>query len=232
MNNNSFAAIIFDHDGTLVDTEQPDYEACRRMCLELGISLSQEVWADKVLGRMQGYNDLHQDIIEPHAPHFSNDDMWRRLHQLWPVTLKNTQLMPGVSQLLPQLKAHGYVLGVATAADRDWAHRWLGQFDLLPYFEVVASRSDVTNNKPAPDVYLHAAQKLGVAPQNCLVFEDSLTGATSAKAAGMTVVAVPNYAAGQDFSIADVIVDGLHNVTPHWIRALGDANLNGNNKLS
>ena len=232
MSNYPFAAIIFDHDGTLVDTERPDFEACRMMCHELGLALSQEMWADKVLGRMLGYNDLYKDIIQPSVPHFSKEDMWQRLHQLWPITLQNTQLMPGVTQLLPQLKAQGYVLGVATAADYDWAHRWLSQFELLPYFEVVASSSDVANNKPAPDVYLHAAQKLGVAPQQCLVFEDSVTGAKSAKAAGMTVVAVPNPATRQNFSLVDATVDGLQNVTPDWIRLLGNGNSNGNNKLS
>ncbi len=227
-----FTAIIFDHDGTLVDTERPDFEACRLMCRELGIPLTEETWAAKVLGRMQGYNDLHADIIQPHAPHFSKEQMWGRLHQLWPITLQQTRLMPGVTQLLPQLQAHGYVMGVATAADRDWAQRWLGQFNLLPYFQVIASRSDVVNNKPAPDVYLHAAEKLGVAPAQCLVFEDSLTGATAAKAAGMTVVAVPIPGTNQDFSLADAQIDSLQAVSPAWINSLGGNNARGNHKLS
>lgn len=227
-----FAAIIFDHDGTLVDTERPDFEACRQMCHELQISLTKEVWAAKVLGRMQGYNDLYAEIIQPNAPHFSIDQMWGRLHQLWPLTLEQTQLMPGVTELLPQLQALGYVMGVATAADRDWANRWLGQFNLLPYFQVIASSSDVVNNKPAPDVYLHAAAKLGVAPEQCLVFEDSLAGATAAKAAGMTVVAVPIPGTNQDFGLADAQINSLQVVSPAWINSLGGKIARGNHKLS
>ena len=63
MNPRSFDAIIFDHDGTLVDTESPDYEACKIMCGELGIMLLMEDWARIVVGRMNGYNTLFEEII-------------------------------------------------------------------------------------------------------------------------------------------------------------------------
>ncbi len=148
--------------------------------------------------------------------------MWQRLRQLWPITLEKTQLMPGVTRLLTDLQATGCPLGVATASDRHWVTRWLGKFNLLPYFQAISTGQDVCNNKPAPDVYLHAASQLGVDPRRCLVFEDSMAGMLAAKAAGMTVVAVPSHVTNSlNFAQAHHVVDGgLENVTVSWIEAL------------
>ena len=219
----SFEAIIFDHDGTLVDTETPDYEACKIMCREQGIFLSMEDWARIVVGRMDGYNILFEEIIQPHLKNgFTQENMWQRLRELWPVTLQNTGLMSGASNLLAQLHAQGNTMAVATAADRSWAMRWLTNFNLMPYFQAISTGQDVKNNKPAPDVYLHAAQQLGVNPQGCLVFEDSLVGVRAAKSAGMTVVAVPNHVTQSlDFSHADAVVEGLDKIDPQWIDDFG-----------
>ncbi len=219
MKSRPFEAIIFDHDGTLVDTESPDYEACKIMCQEIGITLAMADWARIVVGRMDGYNTLFTEIIQPHLKNgFTQEDMWQRLRELWPITLQNTNLMPGASSLLTQLHAQHYTLAVATASDRNWAMRWLTNFNLHPYFQVISTGDDVKNNKPAPDVYLHAALQLGVNPQHCLVFEDSLVGVQAAKAAGMTVVAVPGHVTQSlDFSHADSVIEGLDKINPQWI---------------
>jgi len=216
-----FDAIIFDHDGTLVDTESPDFEACKILCREFGLTLTVEQWASKVVGRMDGYNELFAELLQIHPNGVAEDDLWQRLKELWKITLEHVELMPGVSDLLPRLRAAGYPLGVATASDRRWSTRWLTHFNLTPYFEVVANGDDVVNNKPAPDVYLLAASQLGARPERCLVFEDSLAGVQSAKAAGMRVIAVPSHVTQTlDFSQADGIVHGLQNVSVAWIEAL------------
>lgn len=218
MKTSPFKAIIFDHDGTLIDTESPDFEACRLLCAELGITLTVESWAEQIVGHMNGYEAFMQDIIQTTNNGLTHADLWRRLKELWKITFEDVQLMPGVAQLLPQLQAAGYPLGVATASDQAWVTRWLTRFDLLPYFQVTANSDDVTHNKPAPDVYLHAASQLGVQPNQCLVFEDTVAGMSSAKAAGMTVVAVPSpITKSLDFSQADGIIDGLEKVTVEWI---------------
>jgi beta-phosphoglucomutase len=111
---------------------------------------------------------------------------------------------------------------VASASDQKWIKRWMSAFELLPYFQSIASGDDVDHNKPAPDVYLFAAAQLGVAPENCLVFEDSLTGVQSAQAAGMTVVAVPSHiTCNLDFSHADAVIAGLDKVNLAWLERLG-----------
>jgi len=216
-----FDAIIFDHDGTLVDTETPDIRACQMLYTEFNAPFDPQQWARLVAGSMAGYDILLDELAEFHGNGLTRDDMWKRLRELWVITYKQVELVVGVRQLLPQLHAAGYPLGVASASDRKWVERWMSTFDLLPYFQAIASSDDVRYNKPAPDVYLFAAAQLGVAPEKCLVFEDSLTGVQSAKAAGMTVVAVPSrITQNLDFSHADAMVAGLDNVTLDGLEAL------------
>ena len=83
-------------------------------------------------------------------------------------------------------------LALATSSDRAWVTRWLEQHALLPLFEALATRDDVTRVKPDPELYVLAAQRLGVRAEDCIAVEDSFNGATAAVAAGMRVVVVPN----------------------------------------
>jgi putative hydrolase of the HAD superfamily len=88
---------------------------------------------------------------------------------------------------------------------------WLEKIDCAKHFDTVICRGDAPRIKPAPDLYLAAAKKLGATPEECLVIEDSLNGVKSAKAAGMPVWVVPNrVTAGLDFSAADRVFSSLH----------------------
>jgi HAD superfamily hydrolase (TIGR01509 family) len=216
----NFEAVIFDHDGTLVDTESPDFEACTMLCREHNLALSEEYWAGIVVGRIGGYDTLYHDLFESKG--ITRDYMQQRLEYLWEITLQNTQLMPGVTDLLTQLSAHGYRLAVATASDKAWVDRWLDHFGIKSYFQSISTSNDIINNKPAPDVYLHAARQLGVSPHKCLVFEDSPVGVEAAKSAGMTVVAVPNRVTRKlQFEQAHTVVKtGLTGVDLNWIATI------------
>ena len=213
-----FDAIIFDHDGTLVDTESPDFQACKMLFDEFGVPLTLEGWAAKAVGITDGYNDLFDDVIGSCDNGISKADLWQRLRELWQITYQHVELMPGVSELLPELKRAGYLLGVATASDRRWADRWLTHFDLLPHFQVIATSDDVVHNKPAPDVYLYA----GVTGDYNPAHINSVAGVHAAKSAGMTAIAVPSHVTkSMDFSLADGTVGGLETVTLDWIEGLG-----------
>ena len=221
-----FDAIIFDHDGTLVDTETPDIRACQMLYDELNAPFDPQQWARLVAGSMAGYDILLDELAAFHGNGLTRDDIWKRLRELWAITYEQVELASGVKQLLPQLHTAGYPLGVASASERKWIERGMSTFELLPYFQSIASGDDVCHNKPAPDVYLFAAAQLGAAPEKCLVFEDSLTGVQSAKAAGMTVVAVPSHITQNlDFSHADAVVAGLDNVTLAGLEELGRGNI-------
>jgi HAD superfamily hydrolase (TIGR01509 family) len=221
MKNHPFDAIIFDHDGTLIDTELPDFLGWQALYREYGLTLTLEYWASVAVGHIGGSQFLIEDMINKHGNGLTPAVLRNRIQQLWSVTFTQVELMPGVVTLLEQLRAAGYPLAIATASDRAWLDRWLPRFNLNPYFPVIATRDDVVNPKPAPDVYLFAAKKLGVDPGRCLVFEDSQAGLRAAKAAGMTVVAVPSHVTRSlDFSRADEIVASLENVNLTWIEQL------------
>ena len=108
-------------------------------------------------------------------------------------------------------------VAIASSAHRDVIDAALDATRLHDVFRVVVSSDDVAHGKPAPDVYLRAAQRLGVAPESCLVVEDSLNGVRAARAAGMTTVLVPNQsvppAPGTD-TIADIVLERLADLDP------------------
>lgn len=217
-----FDAIIFDHDGTLVDTETPDFLAWEMLYREYGALITKEHWAKVAVGHMNGYQQLFAELMAQNGHiALTPAGLRRQLEQFWTITLENVTLMPGAEALLNQLRQAGYPLAVATASDRQWVTRWLSRFQLEPYFQTVVTMDDVTHNKPAPDVYLLAAERLGARPERCLVFEDSLAGLQAAKAAGMTAVVIPSHiTASLDFSLADHIIPSLEQVSAAWIAAL------------
>ncbi len=110
-------------------------------------------------------------------------------------------MMPGLESLLAKLEALELPKAVATSSHRQFATKALGYFDLQPRFEFVLTSEDVSNGKPDPEIYLVAASRLGVAPKNMLVLEDSQTGSTAAAASGAYTIAVPTeHSVGMDFS--------------------------------
>jgi beta-phosphoglucomutase len=216
-----FEAIIFDHDGTLVDTEHADLETCRILYQEHDVHFSIDYWAQHIVGYMGGYEVVLNDLTGRNGQGPAREMIWQRFQELWDVTSANVGLMPGVIALLAQLHAAGYPMAIATASDRAWVKRWFTRFELWPYFQVIATGDDVRHNKPAPDVYLFAAAQLGVKPERCLVFEDSLPGLAAAKAAGMTVVAGPTpHTKMMDYSQANAVIETLEVVTAVWIETL------------
>ncbi len=218
MNKLPFEAIIFDHDGTLVDTEIADFLACKMLFDELGASLTLDTWANEVIGHANGYEIILTQLIKQHAQQLSIEVLLKRVKELWAITQSEIKLTAGVTELLPQLQRVGYPLAVASASNYNWVSRWLDQFNLRSYFSVIATRDDVSHSKPAPDVYLFAADQLGVQPNRCLVFEDSIVGLQAARAAGMVVVAVPTQLTKvSDFSQANIIIDSLQAVTLEWL---------------
>jgi HAD superfamily hydrolase (TIGR01509 family) len=116
--------------------------------------------------------------------------------------------MPGARELLAALRERGVPLGLATNSGREFATRALRSAGLHDVFDAIVSAQDVERPKPAPDVYLEAAARLGVAPADCVALEDSETGVAAARAAGMTVVGVPSFPA-IDLSAADLVADSL-----------------------
>lgn len=118
--------------------------------------------------------------------------------------------LPGVLAVLDQADALGWALGIASSSTHDWVDRHLRRADLFDRFSTVVCRGDAPAPKPAPDLYLEATSRLGIAPDRCIAFEDSYNGSIAAKRAGLRCVAVPHdLTRSQDFSHCDLIVDSL-----------------------
>lgn len=183
-------AIIFDMDGLMIDSERVSLACWSQAADEFGLGLDETVFLRMVglgdrdthaLLRAQGVED---SVIEAVAA---------RCHDLYEeLTQTGLPLRPGILELLELLKAHAIPRAVATTTRQPRANRKLSAAGLLPYFDAVITSGDVARPKPAPDIYLLAAQRLGQVPERCLALEDSPAGTRAALAAGMTVIQVPD----------------------------------------
>jgi HAD superfamily hydrolase (TIGR01509 family) len=181
-------AVIFDMDGTLLDSETVYIagmqEAARILGLDLPLALGHAmigVPSHECNLMLQEHYGPGFDLAEFRG-HFSKSLQYQ-LSERVPVK-------PGVVELLDFLQARGLPLAIATSAGRATAERNLGRAGLLDRFKTLATRNDVEHPKPAPDLYLEAAKRLGVAPARCVAFEDSSIGIIAAHAAGMRAVMV------------------------------------------
>lgn len=189
-------AIIFDLDGTIIDTEIADYESWREIYAEYGIELSVGLWKQRV-GKVVVAGTA--GIFDPEA-HFRqltgfslSDETLRRQYERYMELCRAQPVLPGVMDILEGAPERGIKLGIASNSDRGWVEGWLRHLKLRRYFECVRTRDDVLFGKPFPDMYLSAAKCLGKAPERCIAIEDSPTGMEAAIAAGIRCIAVPNH---------------------------------------
>ena len=182
-------AVVFDMDGLMLDSERAINECMARAASDLGHELPASLW----LQMIGGGDGLCRRLLADRIGADATVELLARAEAMYDVVADaGIAHRPGIIDLLDWLVARGIPRAVATSTRRPLAMRKLAAAGLLPYFDAVATSSDVAAPKPAPDVYLLAASKLGVAPARCLVLEDSPTGVRAALAAGMTPVQVPD----------------------------------------
>ncbi len=206
----AFSAVLFDFDGVLVDTEWAIYQAWLRTFQAHGHDLPLEIYTHCIGSDFATWSPkTHLEELTGLAFDWHDLDARRQEEILGELTHEGT--MPGVIGLLEQLTAGGIRRAVVSSSSHHWVDGWLEKLSFSEHFETVVCRGDAERIKPAPDLYLEAARRLGLAPADCLVIEDSLNGVKSAKAAGMSVWVVPNrVTAGLDFSAADRIFPSLN----------------------
>lgn len=183
------AALIFDFDGLLIDTETPAFESWRTIYAEFGQDLPFELWKE-ALGTSHGFDALAHLAALVGQP-FDGQAVLERRSALKRSMAALQPLMPGVRALLEQARAQGLACALASSSPRAWVQPWLDIHQIGQYFACTYTADDVSRTKPWPDLFLSAAACLGVAPAACLVFEDSPNGILAARAAGMRCVAVP-----------------------------------------
>ncbi|GIV96438.1 MAG: haloacid dehalogenase [Herpetosiphonaceae bacterium] len=184
------SAVILDFDGLILDTETSIFEAWRAVFREYQQELSVEVWGN-ALGTHGGY-DPCAHLCELTGLTLDSEVLRRRVHEAHIEQCLREPLLPGVLDVLHEARAQGLRTAVASSSSRGWVERWLAAHRIHHLFDTVCARDDVKRVKPAPDLFLLAAERLDVPPERCLVFEDSPNGIRAARSAGMRCVAVPN----------------------------------------
>jgi len=178
-----FDLVIFDCDGVLIDSELLSVRADRECLAECGIELSIE----EILERYTGisFAAVVADLEARHG-RLPADFADRRRRRLWPLFDRELQAIPGVSAVIDALTCKSCVASSGRPDRLRYALSLVGLYDR--FHPNIFSAVEVAHGKPAPDLFLHAAERMGVTPARCIVIEDSLPGVTAAVAAGMTVI--------------------------------------------
>lgn len=183
------AAVLFDMDGLLLDSERVIAASLVSVAEEMGAQIEPAFWLSMVgKASPQCRAMLAERIGDAHAAEL----LRRGFARYTEVALKGIPHRPGVIPLLDWLAVRNIPCAVGTSTRQPLAGKKLAAAGLLGYFKAVVSSTDVPHPKPAPDTYLEAARRLGVESSGCLVLEDSPTGVRAALAAGMTAIQVPD----------------------------------------
>jgi beta-phosphoglucomutase-like phosphatase (HAD superfamily) len=221
----NYSAIIFDVDGLIVDSEELYSKTYIKTLADHGKTIAREDYTAAVGIPVEVNAERTVKHFRLNTTPDAFCKAWMDRFEEAIATTGGIDLMPGIIEFLNHVNSR-YLLGIASSTKRPRMMTILTN-GLLPHlralpersrrveslddmFSAILSGSDVVHTKPAPDIYLLAAEQLGLDPIECVVFEDSQAGVIAAKSAGMTVFSVPNFfTSHQDHSQADKILDSL-----------------------
>jgi HAD superfamily hydrolase (TIGR01509 family) len=184
-------AVLFDMDGLMIDSEPLSQRAWQRALSDWGYTLTPETYARVIGITVRNALEIYKEVFGPDAP---IDTIFVRKQQYFDEILANDGMVikAGLLDLVDWLDGHGIARAVASSTSRPLLNQKLATAGLTGKFDVIASGDEVQHGKPAPDIFLLAAERLGIAPANCVVLEDSNAGIKAAQAAGMLPVMVPD----------------------------------------
>lgn len=217
--NRNIDGVIFDLDGVIVTTDEYHYKAWKR------VAMDEEIYFDrKINERLRGVSRMKslEIILESTECKYNEEEkaiLAERKNNYYKEYIKQlstSDILPGVSGLLEQLKREGVSIAIGSSSRN--CDAILERIGLANYFNAVVNGNDITRSKPDPEVFLMAAVKLWLAPGRCLVVEDAEAGVTAAIRAGMKVLAVGSASFDKRASIC---ASGLSKVTAEQILAVG-----------
>jgi beta-phosphoglucomutase len=222
MSANTDRAVIWDVDGTLVDTAELHFQAWAALCREIGEPFSR---ADFTATFGLRNPEIIRQLFGTRYGDREIDKLGQRKEELYRAAARRgVRLLPGVQRLLEGLHEAGYKQAVGSSAPRANLDLILRLTDTQRFFEAVVSQEDTQRGKPDPQVFLTAAAKLGVEPGRCVVMEDAVAGVQAAKAGGMRCIAVRfaghHPEAALRASGADLVVDSLEHVSVEVVSRL------------
>lgn len=204
-------AIVLDMDGLMVDSEPLSRRAWDQVLAPYGFTLDDAAY-NGIIGHKT--DESAAILLKVYDLPLSPEEFaQKKTKALAKIRTAGVPVMPGLFELHTKIAGRGLPWGVATSSPRAHAEHTLDQLGLSASCRVIAGGDEVTRGKPAPDIYLLAAERLGIPAAKCLAVEDSGPGCRSALAAGMMVAAVPNEdTKGADFSAVDYIFPSLHDL--------------------
>jgi HAD superfamily hydrolase (TIGR01509 family) len=212
-------AIIFDLDGLMIDSEPMAHQAWSRVLQDYGYRLDNQTFGRMIGLRLEDSSRMVKAAFDMDA----SPEELANLEQNYmnQIMSQGIPTMPGLMILLNEIEQRALPWAVATSSTRSYAVRVLEQLGLGKSLQALAAGNEVKNGKPAPDVYILAAERMTANPVRCLALEDSVPGIQSAKAAGMRAVAVPNgETSPMEFDDADFVYKSLGEVATDLDRLL------------
>jgi HAD superfamily hydrolase (TIGR01509 family) len=212
-------AVVFDLDGVIIDSEQLWDEVRESLARERGGRWSERAQADMMgMSSTEWSRYMHEVVGLPEPPHEINREVVRRM------LVRYSEHLPLIDGAVDAVKrvAADWPLGVASSSNRELIDEVLELSGLAPYFKVTVSSEEVERGKPAPDVYLEAAHRLGVESSRSAAIEDSANGIRSAHAADMHVIAIPNRAfppPADMLALANDVLESIKELDPDVLRA-------------
>ena len=209
MSTDSKKGIIFDMDGVLVDSEPAGVYASMMVINELGVDCRPEEFKEFT---GMGDDKFIGGVLEKHGAAYKPEYKERMYGLYVSHAQEKIHVYDWSRKIIPDLHDNGYSVAVASASDYKKVMCNIDKIGVgREYFDAVVTGSDITRNKPAPDIFLKAAEKSGIAPGNCTVIEDSLAGIQAAKTAGMRAVGVTTSFSREKLTEAgaDIVVDSL-----------------------
>lgn len=205
-------ALIFDFDGLILDTETPGYNSWKDIFKNLGYNLKFQDWAPKI------GNPLHDTenkiLFKLKKTPTEIEQIKVKRNTLYKNLLEKQALRPGILKLLKNAKNLKLKIGIASSSDKNWITKHLIKYNILDQFLIIISKDDVSQIKPAPEIYLKALKALKIDnPKEALAIEDSPIGILAAKSAGITCLAYPNnLTKNLDLKAADMILENLESI--------------------
>jgi beta-phosphoglucomutase family hydrolase len=207
----SMAAVIFDMDGTLIDSTEADYLAWKRTFADYGIELTYPDYFP-LLGKRS--SDVATSVLHLNEEKAAEALQKKADYFTEIITQNGINTIPHALDFVAAVRARKLKIALATSSRKSKMKLVLERTGLLPFFDVLVSGDEVINGKPAPDIFLMAAERLGVEPAGCLVVEDAVNGVLAAKRAGMQCLAITTTHAADQLHDADMVVDSFANLVP------------------
>jgi HAD superfamily hydrolase (TIGR01509 family) len=184
-------AVVFDFDGLVFDSETHAFEAVREVMAEHGVEVTLDFWGG-VVGHAADFFDPSEYLERHTGVRVPREELEERQGRLFYERIRGQGPLPGVEEALTAARDLRLKIGLASNSTREWVEGQLETLGLRHYFDCVRTADDVERRKPEPDVYLRVLECLGASPRRAVAFEDSPTGATAARRAGLYCVIVPN----------------------------------------